>query len=175
MNLPELEQISEKKVKAIESNKKEPGYCIEYLNQPPFKSLRDSILAQIKSCEQLLKNTKVPSERNAIEREILILVLILELLEYWWKMLENITWYRSNLTINYSLIDKGSESSKIKELIHDLRSKQYVFSIVPEKLIHMNNGIKYYYVEAARNGSKMIINAYGAQADELFSEVHKYS
>jgi hypothetical protein len=47
MNLPELEQISEKKVKAIESNKKEPGYCIEYLNQPPFKSLRDSILAQI--------------------------------------------------------------------------------------------------------------------------------
>ena len=83
MNLPELEQISEKKVK-IESNnnKKEPGYCIEYLNQPPFKSLRDSMLAQIKSCEQLLKNTKVPSERNAIEREILILVLILELLEY---------------------------------------------------------------------------------------------
>jgi hypothetical protein len=82
MNLPELEQISEKKVKAIESNKKEPGYCIEYLNQPPFKSLKDSIIAQIKSCEQLLKNTKVPSERNAIEREILILVLILELLEY---------------------------------------------------------------------------------------------
>jgi len=82
MNLPEVEQISEKKVKAIESNKKEPGYCIEYLNQPPFKSLRDSIIAQIKSCEQLLKNTKVPSERNAIEREILILVLILELHEY---------------------------------------------------------------------------------------------
>lgn len=79
------------------------------------------------------------------------------------------------MTFNYSLIDKGSESSKIKELIHDLRSKQYVFSIVPEKLIHMNNGIKYYYVEAARNGSKMIINAYGTQADELFSEVHKYS
>jgi len=39
----------------------------------------------------------------------------------------------------------------------------------------MNNGIKYYYVEAARNGSKMIINAYGTQADELFNEVHKYS
>jgi hypothetical protein len=79
------------------------------------------------------------------------------------------------LTINYSLIDKRTESSKIKELIHDLRSKQYVFSIVPEKLIHMNNGIKYYYVEAARNGSKMIINVYGTEADELFSEVHKYS
>ena len=77
------------------------------------------------------------------------------------------------MTINYTLIDKRSESSKIKELIHDLRSKQYAFSIVPENLIHMNNGIKYYYVEASRNDSKMIINAYGTQADELFSEVHK--
>ena len=88
MNIPELEQINEKKVKANESNNnsKEPVYCIEYLNQPPFKSLKDSILAQIKSCEQLLKNTKIASERNAIEREILILVLIIELLEYWRKI-----------------------------------------------------------------------------------------
>ena len=84
MNIPELEQINEKKVRANKSNNnsKEPVYYIEYLNQPPFKNLKDSILAQIKSCEQLLKNTKVTSERNAIEREILILVLILELLEY---------------------------------------------------------------------------------------------
>jgi hypothetical protein len=73
------------------------------------------------------------------------------------------------------LIDKGSESSKIKLLIDDLKSKQYVFSIVPEKIMHMNNGIKYYYVEAACNDSKIIINAYGAQAEELFGEVHKYS
>ena len=82
------------------------------------------------------------------------------------------------MTINYSLIDKGSESSEIKELISDLRSKQYVFSIVPEKIIQMNNGIKYYYVEAAcndSNDSKIIINAYGTQAEELFSEVHRYS
>jgi hypothetical protein len=84
MNIPELEQVNENRVKANESNNnsKEPVYYIEYLNQPPFKNLKDSILAQIKSCEQLLKNTKVTSERNAIEREILILVLILELLEY---------------------------------------------------------------------------------------------
>ena len=84
MNIHELEQVSEKKVKANESNNnsKEPVYCIEYLNQPPFKNLKDSILAQIKSCEQLLKNTKVTSERNVIEREILNLVLILELLDY---------------------------------------------------------------------------------------------
>jgi hypothetical protein len=73
------------------------------------------------------------------------------------------------------LVDKGSESSEIKELVQDLKNKQYVFSIVPEKIIHMNNGIKYYYVEAGINKSKVIINAYGRQAEELFNEVHKYS
>ena len=78
------------------------------------------------------------------------------------------------MTINYSLIDKGS-GSQIKDLIHDLQNKQYSLSIVPEKVIHMNNGIKYYYVEAAFNDSKIIINAYGKQAEELFSEVHEYS
>ena len=56
-----------------------------------------------------------------------------------------IVWYRLNLTINYSLTDKGY-GSQIKELIHDLKNKQYVLSIVPEKIIHMSNGIKYYYV-----------------------------
>jgi dsDNA-specific endonuclease/ATPase MutS2 len=72
------------------------------------------------------------------------------------------------------LTDKGYDS-QIKELIHDLKNKQYVLSIVPEKIIHMNNGIKYYYVEAAFNDSKIVINAYGKQAEELFSEVHEYS
>jgi hypothetical protein len=80
-----------------------------------------------------------------------------------------------NLTINYSLVDKGSESSEITELIYDLKNKQYVFSIIPEKIIHMNNGIKYYYVEAECNESKVIINAYGKQAEELFEEAHKHS
>jgi hypothetical protein len=79
------------------------------------------------------------------------------------------------LTINYSLVDKGSESSEITELIYNLKNKQYVFSIIPEKIIHMNNGIKYYYVEAEPNDSKVIINAYGRQAEELFKEVHKHS
>ncbi len=37
MNVPELEQMREKTVKASESNEKEPVYCIEYLNQPPSK------------------------------------------------------------------------------------------------------------------------------------------
>lgn len=39
----------------------------------------------------------------------------------------------------------------------------------------MNNGIKYYYVEAECNESKVIINAYGRQAEQLFEEVHKHS
>jgi hypothetical protein len=82
MNVPDLEQIREKTVKATESSEKETVYCIEYLNQPPFKSLRDSIISQIKSCDRLLNKTKDTYERNAIEREIAILILILELLEY---------------------------------------------------------------------------------------------
>lgn len=72
------------------------------------------------------------------------------------------------------MIDEGSESSEIKELVQDLKNKQYIFSIIPEKIIHMSNGIKYYYVEAECNESKVIINAYGRQAEELF-EVHKHS
>jgi hypothetical protein len=73
------------------------------------------------------------------------------------------------------LIDKGSDSNEITELIHELKNKQYKFSIIPEKIIYMNNGIKYYYVEAECNGSKVIINAYGRQAEELFKEVHVHS
>ena len=40
-----------------------------------------------------------------------------------------------NLMINYSLVGKGSESSEIMELVQDLKNKQYVFSIIPEKII----------------------------------------
>jgi len=79
------------------------------------------------------------------------------------------------LTTNYSLVGKGSESSEIMELVQDLKNKRYVFSIIPEKIIHMNNGIKYYYVEAEINKSKVIINTYGRQAEQLFEEVHKHS
>ena len=79
------------------------------------------------------------------------------------------------MTINYSLVDKVSESSEIKELVQDLKNKRYVFSIIPEKIIHMNNGIRYYYVEVEINESKVIINAYGREAEQLFEEVHKHS
>ena len=82
MNVPELEHMREKTVKASESNEKEPVYCIEYLNQPFYKNLRDSIIAQIGSCKRLLIKTNGTNERNAIEREMLILKLIVDLLEY---------------------------------------------------------------------------------------------
>ena len=39
----------------------------------------------------------------------------------------------------------------------------------------MNNGIKYYYIEAECNHSKVIINAYDRQAEELFKEIHKHA
>ena len=78
------------------------------------------------------------------------------------------------MTINYSLNDKESESSKIKELIDDLKNKRYAFGIIPEKIIHMNNGIKYYYVDAECNDSKVIISAYDIPAGELF-KVHKHA
>jgi hypothetical protein len=79
------------------------------------------------------------------------------------------------LIINYNLVYKGDEPSDIKDLIHDLTIKRYIFRIIPEKIIYMNNGIKYYYVEAECKDSKVIINAYGREAEESFKQVHKRS
>ena len=82
MNISELEHIRAMKVKVSETNEEETVYCIEYLNQPSYKSIRNSIIAQIGSCERLLIKTKGTYERKAIEREILNLILILELVDY---------------------------------------------------------------------------------------------
>ena len=82
MNISELEHRRAKRLEASDSNEKETVYCIEYLNQPFYKNLRDSIMAQIGSCKRLLINTNGTDERNAIEREMLILKLIVDLLEY---------------------------------------------------------------------------------------------
>ena len=65
-----------------DSGVEQSAYCIEYLNQPFYKNMREMIMAQISSCERLLINTKRIDERNVIQRETLILKLILELLEY---------------------------------------------------------------------------------------------
>lgn len=65
-------------------------------------------------------------------------------------------------------------AGNIKNLVHDLINKKYRFSFLPEKVIYMNNGIEYYYIETeGTDGSKFIINAYGSEALELFEEVHK--
>jgi len=73
-----------------------------------------------------------------------------------------------------TLIHKPIVPSNIKKLVHDLSNKKYRFSFLPEKVIYMNNGIEYYYIEAeGTDGSKFIINAYGSEAQDLFEEVHK--
>lgn len=77
--------------------------------------------------------------------------------------------------INWNLAHKGSEPSDIKDLIEELTNKQYIFRIIPEKITCMNNGIKYYYIEAECKDSKVIINAYGREAEELFKQVHTSS
>ena len=85
MKNSELEKISLLKSipKASESKTAEhPVYCIEYLNQPFYRNLKDMVKIQISLCERLLINTKGIDERNVIERETLILKLVLELLEY---------------------------------------------------------------------------------------------
>lgn len=85
MNSSELEKISffesipkETEIEAAEH----PIYCIEYLNQPIYENLKDMVKIQIGSCERLLINTKSIDERNVIQRETLMLKLVLELLEY---------------------------------------------------------------------------------------------
>ena len=82
MNAPELEQLRANKINPLESNAGEIEYCVEYLNQPFSKNLRDSILTQILSCERLLINTSDVNKTIVVEREIMLLKLIMDLLEY---------------------------------------------------------------------------------------------
>jgi hypothetical protein len=73
-----------------------------------------------------------------------------------------------------SLIHKPIVPSSIKELLHDLLDKKYRLSFIPEKVIYMNNGIEYYYIEVeGTDTSKFIVNAYGSEAQDLFEEVHR--
>ncbi len=73
-----------------------------------------------------------------------------------------------------AVIHKPGAASNIKQLIHDLLNKKYRLSFLPERVIYMNNGIEYYYVEAEdTDGSRFIINAFGLEAEDLFEEVHK--
>lgn len=66
----------------IENRVEQSAYCVKYLNQPFYRNLKEMVKVQIISCERLLVNTKVINERNVIQRETLMLKLVLELLEY---------------------------------------------------------------------------------------------
>ena len=73
-----------------------------------------------------------------------------------------------------ALIHKPKISTSIKELVHGLLDKKYRISFIPEKVIYMNNGIEYYYIEVEGiDNSKFIINAYGSEAQDLFEEAHR--
>lgn len=82
MNTMELEQLAGMKVKTSESNEREMAYYIDYLNQPFYKNMRNTMLGQILARERMLINTKDKFERNVLEKEILVSKLILDLLEY---------------------------------------------------------------------------------------------
>jgi len=82
MNTMELEQLAGMKVKTSESNEREMAYYIDYLNQPFYKNMRNTMLGQILALERMLINTKDEFERNVLEKEILVSKLILDLLEY---------------------------------------------------------------------------------------------
>ena len=82
MNTMELEQLAGMKVKTSESNEREMAYYIDYLNQPFYKNMRNTMLGQILARERMLTNTKDKFERDVLEKEILVSKLILDLLEY---------------------------------------------------------------------------------------------
>lgn len=84
MNTSELEKMSLLKSipSKMENKVTQSGYCIEYLNQPFYRNLKDMVKLQISSCERLLVDTQDIDERNVIQKETLILNLVLDLLEY---------------------------------------------------------------------------------------------
>lgn len=77
-----MEQLREMKLMSSDVKSTQSSYFIEYLNQPFYNDLRDMIVVQLGSCEQLLAKTKSIDQRNAIETEAMYLKLVLELLEY---------------------------------------------------------------------------------------------
>jgi len=82
MNTMELEQLAGMRIKISESKEREMAYSIDYLNQPFYKNMRNTLLGQILTRERMLLNTKDRFESNVLEKETLVLKLILDLLEY---------------------------------------------------------------------------------------------
>lgn len=78
----ELEQLAGMKVKTSDCEERQMTYSIGYLNQASYKNMRNTILGQILARERMLINIKDKFERNVLEKETLVLKLILDLLEY---------------------------------------------------------------------------------------------
>ena len=77
----ELEQLAGMKMKTSNSEERQMAYS-NYLNQPSYNNMRNTILGQILARERMLVNTKNQFERNVLVKETLVLKLILDLLEY---------------------------------------------------------------------------------------------
>jgi hypothetical protein len=60
----------------------------------------------------------------------------------------------------------------IEDLIPQLRGKKYHFTVVPKDMMHMHNGIRYYYVEIQCDDRNFMVNAHGTEAERLFKAVN---
>ena len=63
----------------------------------------------------------------------------------------------------------------IEDLVPQLRDKEYHFTVVPKDIMHMNNGIRHYYVEIQCDDGNFVVNAHGNEAERLFKAVHSIS
>ena len=78
---------------------------------------------------------------------------------------------------NISSIDltRDLQPITVEDLVPQLRDKEYHFTVVPKDIMHMNNGIRHYYVEFQCDDGYFMINAYGSEAERLFKAVHSIS
>ena len=67
------------------------------------------------------------------------------------------------------------QSITFEDLVPQLREKEYQFTVVPKDIMHLNNGIKYYYVEIQCDEGNFIVNAHGSEAERLFKIIQSIS
>ena len=94
------------------------------------------------------------------------------------------TKYRRGINLEYksqkpniSSIDltRDLQPITIEDLVPQLRDKEYHFTVVPKDIMHMNNGIRHYYVEIQCDDGNFVVNAHGSEAERLFKAVHSIS
>ena len=78
---------------------------------------------------------------------------------------------------NISSIDltRDLQPITIEDLVPQLREKEYHFTVVPKDIMHLNNGIRHYYVEIQCEDGNFVVNAHGSEAERLFKAVHSIS